>query len=237
MKHRKTFGSTPVPGDYSLVAGTVKSNGEILGKGVGSGEEKYNVLHNFCKGKIIIWYKTVLNMERSGKMFLLHWAIFIFIVGLLLSLPLGAIYYLNIPLIRRFYTNPRKLKAAHLDFFMQAFSIGLVYLLALGMNTSIPIYVVIPLAFGTFFNPFIFLLEATPLYKASIMKAFYQFLKAVSPTALFFAWFMLLFQYLPAYYAWLLVGFVIISIIAFLVYVKDTTSTAGKKDFSSDRSV
>lgn len=86
-----------------------------------------------------------------------------------------------------------------------------------------PMYIVIPLALGTFFNPFIFLLEATPLYKVGVGKAFYSFLKAVSPASLFFAWFVLLFQFLPIYYSWLLAGFVIILIIAILTYKRDTT--------------
>lgn len=160
--------------------------------------------------------------------FLLHWAIFLFLVGLLLSLPLGSIYYIHIPQIRRFFKNPRKLKASHLDYFMQAFSISLIYLLELGMNESVPIYVVIPLAFGTFFNPFIFLLEATPLYKVVVVKDFYFLIKGISPASLFFAWFILLFQYLPAYYSWILAGFVIITVIAILTYPRDKEQ-AGKK--------
>ncbi|HLS10194.1 hypothetical protein [Lentibacillus sp.] len=166
------------------------------------------------------------------NIFLIHWAVFIFIVGLILSLPLGAIYYLNNPRVRLLFTNPRKLKAAHLDFFMQAFSISLVYLLEFGMNARVPMYAVIPLAFGTFFNPFIFLLEATPLYKVGIVKALYSLLKAVSPASLFFAWFVLLFQYLPVYYSWLLAGFVIILMTALLTHRRDTKQTINKKDIS-----
>src|SRR5690625_6942757 len=98
-------------------------------------------------------------------LFLIHWAIFLFLVGLILSLPLAAVYYLNHSEVRQFFTNPRKLKGAHLDYFMQAFSIGLIYLLELRMNASVPIYVVIPLAFVTFFNQFIFLFEFTSLFK------------------------------------------------------------------------
>lgn len=169
--------------------------------------------------------------------FLLYWAIFIFLVGLILSLPLAAVYYLNNPRVKLFFVNPRKLKAAHLDFFMQAFSIGLIYLLELGMNTMVSMYVVIPLAFGTFFNPFIFLLEATPLHKVGIGKAFYSLLKAVSPASLYFAWFVLLFQYLPGYYSWLLAGFVMILIIAFLTHKSDTKQTTNKQDISSNGSV
>ncbi|CAM3286195.1 hypothetical protein FITA111629_14650 [Filibacter tadaridae] len=157
--------------------------------------------------------------------FLLHWSVFIFMVGLILSLPIAGIYYLNNPQVRSFFTNPRKLRSAHVDYFMQAFSIGLIYLLEFGMNARIPVYVVVPLAFGTFFNPFILLLEATPLYKVGVVKAFYSLLKAVSPTSLFFAWFVLLFQYLPRFYSWLLAGFTISLIIVFLIHIKGTKQT------------
>lgn len=156
------------------------------------------------------------------NIFLLHWAIFIFMVGLILSLPVAGIYYLNNPLVRKLFTNPKKLKSAHLDYFMQAFSIGLVYILGFGMNVTIPMYILIPLAFGTFFNPFIFLIEATPLYKSGVIKAFYNLLKAISPASLYFAWFALLFKYLPSYYSWLLGGFAIILIIALLTRIRDT---------------
>lgn len=121
-----------------------------------------------------------------------------------------------------FYES-QKAKSSTFRFFYAGFLIGLVYLLLeFGVNESVPIYIVIPLAFGTFFNPFIFLLEATPLYKAGFGKPFYIFLKALSPTSLFFSWFVLLFQYLPIYYSWLLAGFAIFMIIAFLIYIKDT---------------
>lgn len=153
-------------------------------------------------------------------LFLVHWAIFLFLIGLILSLPVAGIYYFNMSLVRTFFTNPRKLKSAHLDYFMQAFSIGIVYILELGMNANIPIYIVIPLAFGTFFNPFIFLLESTPLYKTSVVKTFYTLLKGISPASLFFAWFALLFLYLPLYFSWLLAGFTIILLIAFLLHIR-----------------
>lgn len=162
------------------------------------------------------------------NLFLLHWAVFIFLVGLLLSLPLGAVYYLNHPQLKQFLTNPRKLKAAHLDFIMQSFSIGLIFLLELGTKVELPLYAVIPLAFGTFCNPFIFLLEATPLYKKGFSKVLYQTLKGLSPLALFFAWFALAFTYLPAYIMWLLLAFVLLMTIAFYTYnrqVKKTTTS------------
>jgi hypothetical protein len=163
--------------------------------------------------------------------FLLQWSIFIFMVGLLLSLPLGAVYYFKNSQIKLYFTNPRKLKAAHLDFIMQAFSIGLVYLLELGMNTRLPIYAVIPLAFGTFCNPFIFLLEATPLYQMGICKSLYKLLKATSPSALFFAWFVVLFQFLPIYFFWLLVGFVVSTILVLITHKEKIINK--RSDFSN----
>lgn len=159
------------------------------------------------------------------NVFLLQWAAFIFLVGLVLALPLGAVYYLNDSQLKQFFTNPRKLKAAHLDFIMQAFSIGLVFLVELATNIRFPIYAVIPLAFGTFCNPLIFLLEATPLYKQGFVKMLYRTLKGVSPTALFFAWFVLAFLYLPGYILWLLLAFVLILTIAFFTYNRQTKAT------------
>src|SRR5690625_2095815 len=177
------------------------------------------------------YFKSEKRGFREVTIFLLHWAIFLFLVGLILSLPLAAIYYLNHSDVRQLFANPRKLKGAHLDYFMQAFSIGLIYILELGMHASVPIYVVIPLAFGTLFNPFILLLEGTPLYTVGFGKFFYNFLKAVSPASFLFAWFVLLFQYLPIYYSGLLAGFVIIFIIAFLVNKK----RINKKDVSLNK--
>ncbi|MFC4802106.1 hypothetical protein ACFPA1_22640 [Neobacillus sp. GCM10023253] len=139
--------------------------------------------------------------------FLLNWAIFIFMAGLILSLPLGAVFYLKNSQLNDFFTNPRKLKAAHLDYIMQSFSIGLVLLLEFTMNIQLPIYMVIPLAFGTFCNPFIFLLEATPLYKAKVSKIIYRILKVISPASLFFAWIAIMITALPAYISWLLLLF------------------------------
>jgi hypothetical protein len=163
------------------------------------------------------------------NVFLLHWAGFIFLVGLVLSLPLGAVYYLNDSPLKPFFTNPRKLKAAHLDFIMQAFSIGLVFLLELGTNMKVPFYAVIPLAFGTFCNPFIFLLEATPFYKKAYTKILYRTLKGASPSALFFAWFVVAFLYLPAYIMWLLLAFVLLLILAFVVSSKKTKMISSTK--------
>jgi hypothetical protein len=157
--------------------------------------------------------------------FLLHWAIYIFMVGLLLALPLGAVYYLKDSPVKLFFSNPRKLKAAHLDFITQAFSIALVYLIELGTNTALPLYAVIPLAYGTFCNPFIFLMEATPLYKKGLIKHFYRLLKATSPTGLFFAWFVVVFCFLPIIYFWLLMAFALLILAAFILFKKESNQT------------
>jgi ABC-type sulfate transport system permease component len=55
---------------------------------------------------------------------LLQWGLFSFMQGLILSLPLAAVYYQNSPQWTKIFINPRKLKSAHLDFFTQAFAIG-----------------------------------------------------------------------------------------------------------------
>lgn len=140
--------------------------------------------------------------------FLLNWAIFIFMAGLILSLPLGAVFYLKNRQLNDFITNPRKLKAAHLDYIMQSFSIGLVLLIEITMKIEFPLYMIIPLAFGTFCNPFIFLLEATPLYQSGVMKFIYRLLKGLSPASLFFAWIAIVITSMPAYISWLLLFFV-----------------------------
>jgi hypothetical protein len=160
------------------------------------------------------------------NVFLLHWAGIIFLVGLVLALPLGAVYYLNQSHLEQFFTNQRKLKAAHLDYIMQAFSIGLVFLLELATNIRLPLYAVIPLAFGTFCNPFIFLLEATPLYKKGFIKILYLTLRGASPSALFFAWFVVAFIYLPAYIMWLLLVFVLLLTLAFVAYSRQMKMTS-----------
>jgi hypothetical protein len=163
------------------------------------------------------------------NIFLLHWAGFIFLVGLVLALPLGAVYYLNHSHLKQFFTNPRKLKAAHLDYIMQAFSLGLVYLLELAASISLPLYAMIPLAFGTFCNPFIFLLEATTFYKKGFIKILYRSLKGASPAALFFAWFVVAFLYLPAYIMWLLLVFVLLLTLAFVAYSRQMKITSSTK--------
>ncbi|TWT25847.1 hypothetical protein [Planomicrobium sp. CPCC 101110] len=169
--------------------------------------------------------------------FLVHWATFLFMVGLLLSLPLGAVFYLNNPHVKQFFTNARKLKAAHLDFILQAFSIGLVLLVELATLAKLPLYAVIPLAFGTFCNPFIFLLEATPLYQTGFTKTLYRVLRAASPTALFFAWSALAFQLMPAFVSWLLLAFMLLLVTAFLITRLKTKEEGGEKIASSKTSI
>lgn len=169
--------------------------------------------------------------------FLVQWAIFLFMVGLLLSLPLGAVFYLNNSQVKQFFTNPRKLKAAHLDFILQAFSIGLVCLVELSTAARLPLYAVIPLAFGTFCNPFIFLLEATPLYQKGLTKKLYLGLRAASPTALFFAWFVLVSQLMPAFVMWLLLSFTLLLTAAFLTNRAASKERAEEKEVSSNTSV
>ncbi|TWT14287.1 hypothetical protein [Planomicrobium sp. CPCC 101079] len=167
--------------------------------------------------------------------FLVQWAIFLFMIGLLLSLPLGAVFYLNNAQVKQFFTNARKLKAAHLDFILQAFSIGLVCLVELSTAAGLPLYAVIPLAFGTFCNPFIFLLEATPLYQKGLTKTLYMGLRAASPSALFFAWFVLVSQLMPAFMMWLLFAFVLLLAAAYLAN-RTAAKETSEKEVSSNTS-
>lgn len=130
---------------------------------------------------------------------LLQWGLFSFMIGIVLSLPLAAVYYQKDSLARRIFTNARKLKSAHLDYFMQAFAVGIVYLLEMATKSQLPLYVFIPLIYGTIMNPTIFLLEATPYNRSGITRLVYQLLKATSPVSLLFAWFAIAFIYLPLF--------------------------------------
>lgn len=154
------------------------------------------------------------------NIFLLQWGMFLFMIGLILSLPLASVYYLNHRRSELFFINPQKLKSAHLDYFTQAFSIGFAYLLSFSIGAHIPVYITIPLAFGTFCNPFILLIEATPLYKRGFISTLYKLLKIISPASLYFAWFVLFFKFLPSYFMWIFGG--VISVLIIAIY-KGTT--------------
>lgn len=130
---------------------------------------------------------------------LLQWGLFSFMVGLVLSLPLAAVYYQKGSPLTKIFTNPQKLKSAHLDFFTQAFAIGFVYLLEFSTKMEFPNYVVLPLVFGTIMNPLILLLESTRIYRAKYFKSVYMLLRATSPLSLYFAWSVIALNFLPVY--------------------------------------
>lgn len=130
---------------------------------------------------------------------LLQWGLVSFIIGVILSLPLAAVYYDNSPPWAKIFTNPRKLKSAHIDFFLQAFAAGFVYLLEWAVKSEFPLFIVIPLIFGTICNPLILLIEATSLYRSGFAAIFYRFLKSTSPVSLLFAWLAIAVCFLPLY--------------------------------------
>ncbi|WP_309118546.1 hypothetical protein [Paenibacillus sp.] len=129
---------------------------------------------------------------------LLQWGLLSFMIGLVLSLPLAAVHYQNSPSWTSIFTNPRKLKSAHLDFFTQAFAAAFVYVLEFASGTPFPAYVAIPLLFGTICNPLLLLIEATPLTRSGFAAILYKSLRATSPLALLFAWFAIAWMVLPA---------------------------------------
>jgi len=146
---------------------------------------------------------------------ILQWGLVSFMIGIFLSLPLAAVYYDQSPSWAKIFANPRKLKSAHLDFFTQAFAAGFVFLLEFVSGTEFPLYVIIPLLYGTICNPLILLLESTSTFKSGAMAVFYRILKATSPVLLLFAWIMIAGLFLPLYliiflFVFIGVGFAII---------------------------
>ena len=128
---------------------------------------------------------------------LLHWGLVSFMIGIFLSLPLAAVVYDQSPPWTRIFANPRKLKSAHIDFFMQALAAGFAYVLEHAADQSFPPYILYPLLYGTIGNPLILLLESTAIYRTGGMRLFYRALKATSPIALLLAWTMIAWSFLP----------------------------------------
>jgi len=129
---------------------------------------------------------------------LLQWGLFSFMIGMVLSLPLAAVFYQKSSPMNKVFTNSRKLKSAHIDFFMQGFALGLAFLLEMSLKTEFSLYIVIPLIYGSILNPTILLLEATPFIRSSYRFA-HLFLRATSPLALLFAWIAIAIWFLPLY--------------------------------------
>lgn len=128
---------------------------------------------------------------------LLQWGLFSFMIGIATSLPLAAVIYNKNSSMSKTFTNARKLKSAHLDYFTQAFALGFAYLLEYAMKLEFSNYIVILLVFGSILNPTILLMEATPFIKAGITRVFYKILKATSPVSLLIAWGVITYQFLP----------------------------------------
>lgn len=141
---------------------------------------------------------------------LLQWGLFSFMVGLVLSLPLAAVYYQKNSPLTKIFTNPQKLKSAHLDFFTQAFAIGFVYLLEFCTKSEFPHYVILPLVFGTIMNPLILLLESTRMIRAKYGKGVYLLLRTTSPLSLYFAWSAIALNFLPVYLKIVLIIFIFV---------------------------
>ena len=148
----------------------------------------------------------------------LHWGLFSFMIGLFLSLPLAAVYYQQSPPWTRIFTNPRKLKSAHLDFFMQAFAAALVYVLEFAWKQPFPDYVVIPLLFGTICNPLLLLIEATPLNREGLGRFVYRLLRATSPVSLLFAWSVIAWIIFPLYMSIAFAAVVVVGAVIILSY-------------------
>lgn len=149
---------------------------------------------------------------------LLQWGLFSFMLGLLLSLPLAAVHYQKSPQWTKIFTNPRKLKSAHLDFFTQAFAAAFVYLLEYSLQMNLPEYVVVLILFGTVCNPLLLLAEATPLNRSGIGAYLYKVLRATSPISLLVSWSFIAWSILPFSLLLLLAGIVLVGLVLILQY-------------------
>ena len=157
---------------------------------------------------------------------LLQWGLFSLMIGIVLSLPLAAVIYQKNSPMAKVFTNARKLKSAHLDFFTQAFAMGFVYLLEFSSKIELPMYVVIPLIFGTIMNPAILLLEAKQFIRAGVVV--YKFLRATSPISLLFAWVAIAFLYLPLFLKISLLAVIVIGLIVILPYQIQAKKQSGR---------
>ncbi|MGG1676979.1 hypothetical protein ACIFOT_14665 [Neobacillus sp. NRS-1170] len=157
---------------------------------------------------------------------LLQWGLFSFMIGIVLSLPLAAVHYQKNTTMTKLFTNARKLKSAHLDFFMQAFAVGFAYLLEVALKTEFSPDVVIPLVFGAIMNPTILLLEATSFIRSGCGKVIYIILRSTSPISLLFAWFAIAFMILPLLLKITLIAIVILGGIVFFTFQKRSKKTS-----------
>lgn len=139
---------------------------------------------------------------------LLQWGLFGFLIGLVLAVTLVPNNVFAVPGFRRVFINPAKLKSAHLDFFMQAFALCLAYLLEYAMKTSLPMFVVVPLIYGSINNPLLFLFEATPMIMHPLGQKIFPIYMMSSCGSVLFSWGAIGYMLLPSYMGWLWMGFV-----------------------------
>lgn len=156
---------------------------------------------------------------------LLQWGLLSFMIGLVLSLPLAAVHYQKNSSLKNFFTNQRKLKSAHLDFFTQAFAAGFVYLLEYAVKTPFPNYIVYPLFFGTIMNPLLLLLESTLLIRSGVFRIIYHLLRATSPLSLLFAWTAIAATFLPRFMILSLIAFILLGAIVLISNLRKSTKT------------
>ncbi|WP_442600022.1 hypothetical protein [Neobacillus sp. D3-1R] len=147
---------------------------------------------------------------------LLQWGLLSFMIGMVLSLPLAAVHYKKNSPMSKFFINQRKLKAAHLDFFMQAFAVGFAYLIEFALKTEYPLFVIIPLIYGVMMNPTILLIESTAYVRSKTMKLLYFGLRATSPISLLFSWCYIFILFMPVLLKIILVG--VILVVGYLFY-------------------
>ncbi|MEH7083032.1 hypothetical protein V7139_09900 [Neobacillus drentensis] len=158
---------------------------------------------------------------------LLQWGLFSFMIGMVLSLPLAAVFYQKSSPMNKVFTNARKLKSAHIDFFMQGFALGFAFLLEVSLKTEFSIYIVIPLIYGSIMNPTILFLEATPFIRSSY-RFVHLFLRATSPLALLFAWIAIAVSFLPLYLNMLLLIVAVSGGLVILIYLTKSSKNLNK---------
>lgn len=148
-------------------------------------------------------------------------------IGMVLSLPLAAVFYQKSSQMTKVFTNARKLKSSHIDFFMQGFAMGFAFLLEMSLKTEFSLYIVIPLIYGSIMNPTILLLEATPFIHSSL-RFVHLFLRATSPLALLFAWVAIAILFLPLYLNIMLLFVAVAGGLVILIYLTKSSKNLNK---------
>ncbi|MGZ4111362.1 MAG: hypothetical protein ACXVP5_02865 [Tumebacillaceae bacterium] len=137
---------------------------------------------------------------------LLQWGLFEFLIGLVLAVTLVPTKVFAVPGFTRVFINAAKLKSSHLDFFMQAFALCLAYLLEYATKTPFPMFIVVPLVYGSINNPLLFLYEATPMIMHPLGQKIFPIYMMSSCGSVLFAWGAIGYMLLPAYMGWLWMG-------------------------------